>query len=92
MSREYRQFVKAMHEDIKARWDKLSPRQRHVEYRVTDLIYVYLFYKDRHIQTHAIEIPDDWWEDDSLPQSDDEFIELIRDTLDIPENISVEPE
>lgn len=63
MSREYYQAVALMHQDNAERFVANADEiKRHVECRIDDLIYVYLYEGDIHIQTQHVTVPDDWWD------------------------------
>jgi hypothetical protein len=61
MSREYQQFLDGMHDDIAHRFTRGGDGvKRHVECRIADKIYVYLYEDGAHIQTQTVEIPAGW--------------------------------
>ena len=63
MSREFYQAVQCMHEDNANKFAANNDGvKRHVECRIVDQIYVYLFEDGHHIQTQHVDIPDAWME------------------------------
>jgi hypothetical protein len=63
MSREFYQAVALMHEDNAKQFAaNADGKSRHVECRISDVIYVYLIEDGVHIQTQHVDIPDPWWE------------------------------
>lgn len=61
MSREYQQLLDSVHEDITRKFVAAeTPAERHVECRIDDMIYVYLYVDGVHIQTQHVDIPDRW--------------------------------
>lgn len=61
MSREFQQAVQVMHEANAKTFARNSDgKKRHVECRIDDQIYVYLYEDGAHIQTQHVEIPDAW--------------------------------
>ena len=81
MSREYENFVSGSHRDIARDFATARDgKKRHVECRITDRIYVYLYEGGFHIQTQTVEIPTHWH--DRWP-SDAQVRFLIRRRLDL---------
>lgn len=61
MSREFYQAIENMHRaNAETFANGGDGVKRHVECRITDAIYVYLFEDGVHIQTQHVEIPDAW--------------------------------
>jgi len=76
MSDKFYDTMEAIHDDIADRFAAAADGvARHVECRIDDMIYVYLFEGGEHIQTQHVEIPEAWGE--NWP-SDDTIRRLVH--------------